>query len=78
MCDDREGETDVYLGIIDYAFLETIDSKSEPWTIDLKVGQVCIRFKIDTGTDVSVISENVYLKLGKLLLEKYSRKLSGP
>ena len=50
------------------ALLETVNSGNSgngPWTIDLKVGLVCIRFKIECGTDVTVISENMYLKLGK-------------
>ena len=38
----------------------------------------CIRFKIDCGADVTVISENMYLKLGKLPLEKSSKRLYGP
>ena len=62
------------------AILGTISSNAgnEPWTIDLKVGPVCIRFKIDCGADVTVISENMYLKLGKLPLEKSSKRLYGP
>ena len=80
--DEESGE---YLRTIetsdnDCAVLETInsDSGNEPWTIDLKVGPVCIRFKIDCGADVTVISENMYLKLGKLPLEKSSKRLYGP
>ena len=47
-----------------------MNSGNEPWTIDLKIGSVCIRFKFDCGADVTVISENMYLKLGKLFFEK--------
>ena len=80
-----DDESGAYLGTIETsdsesAILGTISSNSgnEPWTIDLKVGPVCIRFKIDCGADVTVISENMYLKLGKLPLEKSSKRLYGP
>ena len=75
--DDRDGESDdesdAYLGTIDSesAVLSSISSNSdEPWIIDLKVGQGFIRFKIDCGADVTVISEDMYLKIGKLPLDK--------
>ena len=80
---DRDGESDdesdAYLGTIDSesAVLSSISSNSdEPWIIDLKVGQGFIRFKIDCGADVTVISED--LKIGKLPLEKSSKRLYGP
>ena len=83
--DDRDGESDdesdAYLGTIDSesAVLSSISSNSdEPWIIDLKVGQGFIRFKIDCGADVTVISEDMYLKIGKLPLEKSSKRLYGP
>ena len=68
MCDDN-----------DRAYLDTVDMHdTDPWTITLKARQVCIRFKIDTGADVTVISENMYSQLGKLPLIKCSKKLYGP
>ncbi|MCG8044483.1 MAG: RNase H-like domain-containing protein, partial [Candidatus Thiodiazotropha endolucinida] len=92
--DDRDEESDVYLGTDesgvylgtiesrdssdDSASLESVNSGSEPWTIDLKVGPVCIRFKIDTGADCTVISDKTYLNLGKLPLDKCSKRLYGP
>ena len=83
--DDRDGESDdesdAYLGTIDSesAVLSSISSNSdEPWIIDLKVGQGFIRFKIDCGADVTVISEDMYLKIGNLPLEKSSKRLYGP
>ena len=83
--DDRDGESDdesdAYLGTMDSesAVLSSISSNSdEPWIIDLKVGQGFIRFKIDCGADVTVISEDMYLKIGKLPLEKSSKRLYGP
>ena len=82
--DDRDGESDdesdAYLGTIDSEslVLSSFSSNSdEPWIIDLKVGQGFIRF-VDCGADVTVISEDMYLKIGKLPLEKSSKRLYGP
>ena len=38
----------------------------------------CIRFKLDTGADVTCIPENVYVDLGKPVLSKSTKKLYGP
>ena len=79
--DDRDGESedeaDAYLGTIDSerAVLSSVSSNSdEPWIIDLKVGQAFFRFKINCGADVTVISEDMYLKIGKLPIEKKTLK----
>ena len=63
---DRDGESDdesdAYLGTIDSesAVLSSISSNSdETWIIYLKVGQGFIRFKINCGVDVKVISEDM-------------------
>ncbi|MCG7865814.1 MAG: reverse transcriptase family protein [Candidatus Thiodiazotropha taylori] len=90
--EDSDYEFGAYLGTVDMGdkdgdnsgdscgeFLGTVDAQgTDPWTIDLKVRQVCIRFKIDTGACVSVISDKVYSQFGKLPLEKCSKKLYGP
>ena len=74
-------ESDVYIGTVemcgdnDREYLETVDMHdTDPWTITLKVKQVCIRLKIDTGAYVTVISENRYSQLGK---KKGKRKVQG-
>ena len=63
-----------------YAYLGTIDEvqSSSPWYISLKIKQMDIQFKIDTGADLTVLSDDVYVKLGKFPLEKSTRKLFGP
>ena len=74
---ESDDESDAYLGTIDResAVLISISSYSdEQWVIDLKLGKGFIRFKIDCGADVMVISEDMYLKIGKLLLEKSSKR----
>ena len=72
---------DNFLGTIDVEHLGAVDSETSaslPWTILLKVRQVQIRFKIDTGADVTVISEAVYGQLGNPPLTKCTKKLFGP
>ena len=46
-------------------FLGSIENKSdtEPWYVNLKVNNRILSFKIDTGADVSVISEATYKHL---------------
>ena len=63
-----------------YAYLGTIDEvqSSSPWYISLKIKHMDIQFKIDTGADLTVLSDDVYVKLGKFPLAKSTRKLFGP
>lgn len=42
------------------AFLGTVSSDGEPWLINLKVNGHTAVFKIDTGADVTVLSEDVF------------------
>ena len=46
--------------------------------MDLQVRFKCIRFKLDTGADITCILENVYVDLGKLAVSKSTKKLYGP
>lgn len=45
-----------------------IADSTTPWTVWLRISNMPITFKIDTGTDTSVISENTYWKLRPPLL----------
>ena len=46
----------------DYAFLGAIGTErnEDLWTVDLTLNNSLVRFKIDTGADVTVIPESVY------------------
>lgn len=44
----------------DDIFLSTVDAGERAWTVDLKVRHTKVTFKIDTGANVTVISEHVY------------------
>ena len=50
-----EGDVEKFLG-------ETDDGEN-PWNVELKVNHTSVRFKIDTGADVTVIPENVWMKM---------------
>ena len=65
----------------DYAFLGAIGTErnEDIWSVDLTLNNSPVRFKIDTGADVTVIPENVYQKLKPTsTLIRSSKTLFGP
>ena len=55
------------------------DNESQTkWSMDLSLGNTQMRLKIDTGANVTVIPEPLYLQTGLNNLEKSSRQLFGP
>nr|XP_039248050.1 uncharacterized protein K02A2.6-like [Styela clava] len=59
-------------------FLENVgESSSHKWMLDLFVKNVKINFKVDTGADVTVISENDFKKMKNVKLTPSHRKLFG-
>ena len=70
--EDDYCDEDAYLGTI-----EEVESSS-PWYISLKIKNENIRFKIDTGADLTVIPEDVFHKLGKFPLRNTTKRLFGP
>lgn len=64
---------------LDSAFLGTVSSEQEAvWTSTLLLGTKEIPFKLDTGAEVTAISEETYRMLGAKTLEKASKALYGP
>eukprot|EP00731_Ephydatia_muelleri_P019117 Em0011g1157a len=60
-------------------FLDTLSLASETsWTIKVKVEGENLSFKVDTGAEVTAISEKSYREINKPQLEKAGRKLYGP
>ena len=58
-----------------------MDSHQESpyWTVNIMVNDHPVEFSIDTGADVTVISEHIYQQAaGKIDLQPTSRKLCGP
>lgn len=45
------------------AVSEDTDLDEEKWFTDLQINGVTVQFRIDTGADITVISENTYLSL---------------
>ena len=63
----------------DNYYLGCVDKDSfRPWYMQLQVRFKCIRFKLETGADITYIAENVYVDLGKPALSKSTKKLYGP
>ena len=64
---------------LDAAFLGTVVSKQESsWTIELLLGNEQIPFKLDTGAEVTAISEEAYRTLPKVSMQSPSKALFGP
>ena len=67
-----EQEEDAFLGPI-----SAIDS-SEPWTVTLTLNKCPLKFKIDTGADVTALPDTVYDRSRDGPLQKPNRVLRGP
>ena len=60
-------------------FLGTIDNKfNKAWTKKLCINNKELNFKIDTGADVTVISDNDFKGIKGQTLIKSDKRLSGP
>ena len=59
--------------------MDNISSKnSDTWTVDLTVNNIPIKFKIDTGADVTAIPPKEFSKLKGTILTQASKVLHGP
>ena len=75
MTPDTEGaescEGAVYLG--------TIEGERQPsWLVNFCVGPSELTFKLDTGAEVTAISESAFMKLKGVYYEAPAKKLYGP
>ena len=67
------------MGVIEHSeslIIPTVSSGTEPWTVTISLNKLPVEFQIDTGADVSVISEQLYKKLKAPSLE--NKSLIGP
>ena len=49
-----------------------------PWSVTLELNSVPVKFHIDTGAEVTVISESIYKKVGSPSLCEPDQTLRGP
>ena len=57
----------------------TVDAGDNPWVVTISINESPVEFKIDTGADVSVISESTYKALNReMSLMPASKSLTGP
>ena len=63
----------------DTAFLGALTGSSDTsWTSTVRIAGKRIPVKLDTGAEVTAISESAYQKLSKIPLQKPSKSLQGP
>ena len=67
------------LNVDDMAFLGVVtDYSGVPWQISVKLGDKVVSFKLDTGTQVTAIPEEMFRGLQNVKLKKPSKVLYGP
>ena len=69
--------------ITEEPFLGTIDEisthrKNDQWMVELLLNGKPVRFKIDTGADVTAVSEEIFGKLEGVTLRDTNKSLQGP
>ena len=72
--DDSQDE---FLGVI-HSETDSLSSTEAPWTTKLELNGRNIEFKIDTGAEVTIISEQDYVSKRDGSLTQTNRVLSGP
>ena len=70
-----QSDEEQFLGTLEQSPVTLTDN---PWEVTLILNGVPVLFKIDTGADVSAISESVFKQLKDVTLVHSDRHLSGP
>ena len=81
--ENEDSDTDSFVGAITHTDpqsleIPTISSGIEPWMVTVTLNSVPVKFQIDTGADVSVITEKLYQKVHAPPLVHTKRSLIGP
>ena len=64
---------------LDSAFLDTLTQNSpETWRVKLKLANQTLEFKIDTGAEVTAISDVAFRAFKRLKLDRPKKMLYGP
>ena len=72
---ETQSDEEQFLGTLEQSPVTLTDN---PWEVTLILNGVPVLFKIDTGADVSAISESVFKQLKYVTLVHSDRHLSGP
>ena len=72
---ETQSDEEQFLGTLEQSPVTLTDN---PWEVTLILNGVPVLFKIDTGADVSAISESVFKQLKDATLFHSDRHLSGP
>ena len=63
-------------------FLGSVSSDADPWTVDICIMDKDVTFKLDSGADVTVVSQNVLNNIfsgtQQPVLQKAEKLLYGP
>ena len=64
---------------LDMAFLSAVVSSDDTyWTADIKVNGELMKFKVDTGAEVTAVTKLALKQLGKVQLHPATKSLCGP
>ena len=64
---------------LDLAFLSAVGTADETsWTADISVNGETMKFKVDTGAEVTAVTELALTQLGNVQLHPATKTLSGP
>jgi len=78
---DDEVDYDQFIGTIeesDTLQVPTVTAGSDPWKVTVTLNSQPLEFHIDTGADVTVITEKLYKQLKCPQLQKCTKSLVGP
>ena len=65
---------------LDIFYLDTVHDTEDStfWMTDVKVNNICVTFKVDTGAELMAILESTLQTLGQLEVSMPDKKLCGP
>ena len=77
----EDSEDEAFVGAVENSesfMIPVVSTGTKPWTVNILLNKFPVEFQIDTGADVSVISENLYKRLKAPPLHPASKSLVGP
>ena len=78
-CFSRKASASASQVSLDCAFLDTVgDGSTSCWTTQVLLQNQMVTFKLDTGAEVTAVSEATFKSLTEVVLKQPDRKLFGP